>query len=74
MNDSCAHLPRVRNVVLATNLVRHSAKSWDDPALPDDYKDISELLRIPVEDVMQMIAVDAGIACDINQPRRGLDD
>ena len=74
MNDSCAHLPRVRNVVLAVNLIRHSTKGWDDPALPDDYKDIADLLRMPVENVMQMIAVDAGIACDINQPHRGQDD
>lgn len=70
MNDSCAHLPRVRNVVLATNLVRHSTKSWDDPALPDDYKDIADLLRMPVEAVVDMIAVEAGIACDINQQDR----
>jgi hypothetical protein len=74
MNDSCAHLPRVRNVVLASNLVRHSAKGWDDPALPDDYKDIADLLRMPVEDVVEMIAVDAGIACDIHQPHRGEND
>lgn len=74
MNDSCAHLPRVRNVVLATNLVRHSTKSWDDPALPDDYKDVADLLRMPVEDVIEMIAVDAGIACDIHQPHRGEND
>lgn len=74
MNDSCAHLPRVRNVVLAANLVRHSTKGWDDPALPDDYKDIADLLRMPVEDVIEMIAVDAGIACDIHQPHRGQDD
>jgi len=74
MNDSCAHLPRVRNVVLATNLVRHSTKGWDDPALPDDYKDIADLLRMPVEAVRDMIAVDAGIACDIHQAHRGLDD
>jgi HD-like signal output (HDOD) protein len=74
MNDSCAHLPRVRNVVLATNLVRHSTKGWDDPALPDDYKDIANLLRMPVEAVRDMIAVDAGIACDIHQAHRGQDD
>lgn len=74
MNDSCAHLPRVRNAVLATNLVRHSTKGWDDPALPDDYKDIADLLRMPVDAVRDMIAVDAGIACDIHQAHRGQDD
>ncbi len=74
MNDSCAHMPRVRNVVLAVNLVRHSSNGWDDAALPDDYKDIAELIRMPVQSVVDMIAVDAGIACDINQPHRGNDD
>lgn len=72
MNDACSHMPRVRNVALAVNLVRHSSssKGWDDPALPDDYQAIAELLRMPVDDVQEMIAVDAGIACDINQPYR----
>jgi HD-like signal output (HDOD) protein len=68
MTDSSADQPRVRNVVLAVNLARHSAKGWDDAALPDDYKEISELLRIPVEEVISMIATDAGIACEINKP------
>lgn len=68
MNDSCADQPRVRNVVLAVNLARHSARGWDDAALPDDYKEIAELLRIPVEEVISMIATDAGIACEINSP------
>ncbi len=68
MSDACSNQPRVRNVVLAVNLARHSANSWDDPALPDDYKDIAELLRMPIEEVVQMIAADAGIACDINHP------
>ncbi len=41
-----ADQPRVRNVQLAVNLARHSANGWDDAALPDDYKDIGELLRV----------------------------
>lgn len=68
MNDSSASQPRVRNVVLAVNLARHSANGWDDAALPDDYKDIGELLRIPAAQVMVMLEVDAGIACDVSQP------
>jgi HD-like signal output (HDOD) protein len=68
MNDSCADQPRVRNVVLAANLARHSARGWDDEALPDDYKEIADLLHIPVEEVVTMLAVDAGIACDIAKP------
>lgn len=69
MNDSNAQSPRVRNVVLAVNLARHSANGWDDAALPDDYKDIGELLRIPAEQVMAMVAADAGTAGDLSKPR-----
>ena len=38
--------PRVKNVSLAVDLARHSAHGWDDPALPDDFKAIEELLHI----------------------------
>ena len=68
MNDSSAKQPRVRNVELAVNLARHSANGWDDAALPDDYEDIGELLRIPAAQVMVMLGADAGIVCDINKP------
>lgn len=44
--------PRVRNVQYAINLARHSAKGWDDPALPDDFKDIEELLHISHETLL----------------------
>jgi len=68
MNDSNARLPRVRNVVLAVNLARHSANGWDDAALPDDYRDIGELLRIPAEQVMDMVAADERTADDLGKP------
>ncbi len=68
MNDSCANQPRVRNVVLAVNLARHSANGWDDAALPDDYKEIGELLRMPAEQVMIMLEEDEGIVCDLSKP------
>ena len=70
MNDYGSNNPRIRNVVLAANLARHSARGWDDAALPDDYKDIGELLRMPAEEVMEMIYADAGLVCDINQPHQ----
>lgn len=65
MNDSETKQPRVRSVELAVNLARHSANGWDDTALQDDYKDISELLRIPVAQVMIMIVADVGTAHDV---------
>ncbi|MBY0575998.1 MAG: HDOD domain-containing protein [Gallionellaceae bacterium] len=68
MNDSNANQPRVRNVNLAVRLARHSADDWEDAALPDDYKDIGELLRMPADEVMMMLKVEEGILCDLNQP------
>lgn len=68
MDDANANQPRVRNVQLAVNLARHSANGWDDAALPDDYKDIGELLRVPAEQVMLMLGAEAGIICDLSKP------
>ena len=68
MDDENANQPRVRNVQLAVNLARHSANGWDDAALPDDYKDIGELLRMPAEQIMLMVGADAGIVCDLSKP------
>lgn len=47
--------PRVRSVMLALNLARHSAHGWDNPALPDDYQQIGTLLRMDAEQVMAMV-------------------
>jgi HD-like signal output (HDOD) protein len=68
MDDANAQKQRVKNVTLAVNLARHSANGWDDAALPDDYKDIGELLRVPAEQVMLMVGADAGIICDLTKP------
>ncbi|OGT03868.1 MAG: metal-dependent hydrolase [Gallionellales bacterium RBG_16_57_15] len=68
MNDSGTKQPRVRIVELAVNLARHSANGWDDAALPDDYKDIGELLRMSAAQVMAMVVTDAGTACNISTP------
>ncbi len=68
MDDACVNHQRVRNVILAVNLARHSAHGWDNAALPDDYKDIAELLRMTPEQVMAMLGVNEGTACDISKP------
>lgn len=47
--------PRVRNVLLAVDLARHSALNWDDAALPDDYNKIADLLRLDEEQVVAMV-------------------
>jgi hypothetical protein len=36
----------VRSVTLAVRLARHTAQGWDNPAIPDDVKDISSLLNM----------------------------
>lgn len=68
MDDGNAKQTRVRNVVLAVNLARHSANGWNDAALPDDYRDIGELLRIPPADAMALVAPTEGTACDLSKP------
>lgn len=55
MQDDAKGEQQVRNVTLAVNLARHSANGWDDAALPDDYKDIAEFLRIDAEKVKHLV-------------------
>ncbi|MER2512096.1 MAG: HDOD domain-containing protein [Nitrosomonas ureae] len=55
MDDQHARSQRVRNVILAVNLARHSANGWDDAALPDDYEEISKLLHLQACDVMTIV-------------------
>jgi len=61
MQDGASGEQRVRNVTLAVNLARHSAKGWGDAALPDDYRDIAELLRLDVDRTMRIIGVPTDI-------------
>lgn len=58
INDENSDQARVRNVVLAVRLARHSAHGWEDAALPDDYKDIGRLLNITPETVRQRIGLE----------------
>ncbi|MDH5338260.1 MAG: HDOD domain-containing protein [Rubrivivax sp.] len=44
-----------RNVLLAVRLARHSAEGWDNPALPDDVADISELLQLGREPTLRLL-------------------
>lgn len=43
-------------VELATRVARHSAKGWDNPAIPDDLRDISDLLQIGLEPTEHLLA------------------
>ncbi|MEC5397677.1 HDOD domain-containing protein [Uliginosibacterium sp. H1] len=57
MDERQAENPRVRTVFLACNLSRHVANGWNDPALPDDFSEINQLLRLPPESFMQRLGV-----------------
>lgn len=57
IDDGNSEQPRVKNVALAVRLARHSAHGWDDPALPDDYTDIGQLLNISPESVRQRLGL-----------------
>ena len=67
MDDNCAKQQRVRNVILAVNFAHHFANGWDDAGLPDDYKNIGELLLLQAEEVMFMIGVEEGLLCDLSK-------
>lgn len=55
MDPAHAHSTRVRNVMLAVRLARHSAQGWDAPPLADDYVEIAELLRMEPAKVMALV-------------------
>ena len=55
MDPAQAHSTRVRNVMLAVKLARHSARGWDDAALSEDYNEIAELLRMEPVKVMALV-------------------
>jgi HD-like signal output (HDOD) protein len=40
---------QVRNVMLAIRLARHTAQSWTNPAVPDDVRDIAQLLNMAID-------------------------
>jgi HD-like signal output (HDOD) protein len=54
-DDKQARNVQVRNVLLAIRLARHSARGWDNPALPDDYVDIAELLNLGIEPTIKLL-------------------
>jgi HD-like signal output (HDOD) protein len=57
MDNEASDLQRVKNVRIAVNLARHSANGWDDAALPDDYKEVAELLHIDIARAKHIIGV-----------------
>ncbi len=39
---------QVRNVMLAIRVARHTARGWDNPAIPDDLRDVAQLLNLGI--------------------------
>lgn len=46
MDDHHADTPQVRTVQLAARVARHSARGWDNPALPDDVADVADVAQL----------------------------
>lgn len=49
LDERFAEEARVRTVSIATSTTRHVSNSWQDPALPDDYKNIAKLTNLTPE-------------------------
>jgi HD-like signal output (HDOD) protein len=47
---------QARNVQLAIRVARHSAQGWNNPALPDDVRDIADLLQMGAEPTARLLA------------------
>ncbi len=50
-----AETAQVRNVGLAVRLARHTARGWDNAALPDDVRDIATLLNLGEAPTLQLL-------------------
>jgi HD-like signal output (HDOD) protein len=47
--------PQVRCVQLAVRVARHTARGWDDAAVPDDVRDIADLLNLGTEPTLKLL-------------------
>lgn len=54
-DDRHAEQAKVRNVLLAVRLARHTAQGWDNAALPDDVADIAALLNLSQAAALQFV-------------------
>ncbi|MCH7344718.1 HDOD domain-containing protein [Pelomonas sp. CA6] len=55
-DDKKVHDPQVRCVMLAVRLARHTADSWQNPAVPDDLKEIGDLLNLSQAHTQRLLA------------------
>jgi HD-like signal output (HDOD) protein len=50
-----AKTAQVRNVMLPIRVARHSAQGWDNAALPDDLREVAELLQLSSDAAMRLL-------------------
>lgn len=55
LDEHFAEEPRVRTVTTATSLARHLSTSWYDPGLPDDYKNMADLIGVTSDSAYRLI-------------------
>ena len=55
MDPALADQPRIRNVLLAVDLARHSANGWNDAALPDDFIALEKLLHLNRDSLIERL-------------------
>jgi len=55
MDPAQANQPRIRNVLLATDLARHSANGWNDAALPDDFIALKKLPHLNRDSLIERL-------------------
>lgn len=54
-DDTHAENANVRSIELAARLARHTARGWDNPAVPDDIADIAALLNLSLPATLQLV-------------------
>lgn len=55
IDPSHAEHPRIRNVLLAADLARHSANGWNDAAIPDDFAALEKLLHLNRDSLIERL-------------------
>ncbi|SFN51939.1 HD-like signal output (HDOD) domain, no enzymatic activity [Formivibrio citricus] len=54
-DERYANEPRVRTVSVSTALARHLNNDWQDPALPDDYQIVADLIGVDPETAYKLV-------------------
>ena len=55
VDDKKANDPQVRSVTLAVRLARHTAQSWENPAVPDDLIEIGALMNLSPAHTLKLV-------------------